>query len=102
LIPDATGAQLARTCITLHGLQASRLAAYTRRQVATFSLHARRAAEAARNAKLLAQLARAKDAPRFERPRSAADAGDERTLRGLPAIGRGVSGAVLGTNPAAS
>ena len=28
------------------------------------------------------------------------DAGDELTLRGIPAIGRGVAGAIRGTNPA--
>lgn len=65
----------------------------------TFSLHARRALEAAKNAKLLAQLAREDGAPVFERPRVAVDAGDERTLRGIPAIGRNVGGAIPGTRP---
>lgn len=69
--------------------------------MATFSLHARRALEAAKNAKLLAQLAREDGAPRFERPRRAADAADERTLRGIPAIGRNVGGAIPGTRPGA-
>jgi hypothetical protein len=67
--------------------------------MATFSLHARRALEATKNAKLLARLAREDGAPVFERPRTQTDAGDERTLRGIPAIGRGVGGAVPGTRP---
>lgn len=67
--------------------------------MATFSLHARRALEAARNAKLIAKLSREDGAPVFERPRHAVDGGDERTLRGIPAIGRGVGGAIAGTRP---
>lgn len=67
--------------------------------MATFSLHARRALEAARNAKLIATLAREDGVPVFERPWHAVDAGDERTLRGIPAIGRGLGGAVAGTRP---
>lgn len=67
--------------------------------MATFSLHARRAIEAAKNAGLLKQLALEENAPRFERPRSASDGGDERTLRGIPAIGRNVGGAIPGTRP---
>lgn len=65
----------------------------------TFSLQARRALEAARNAKLIAQLAREDGVPVFERPRTPVDAGDERTLRGIPAIGRSVGGAIPGTRP---
>jgi hypothetical protein len=65
----------------------------------TFSLHARRAIEAAKNAKLIAQLAREDGVETFERPRHAVDAGDERTLRGIPAIGRGCGGAIPGTRP---
>ena len=67
--------------------------------MATFSLHARHAADAALNAKLLAQLALENGAPRFERPAHGSEAGDERTLRGIPAIGRNVSGAIPGTRP---
>jgi hypothetical protein len=67
--------------------------------MATFSLHARRAIEAAKNAKLIAQLAREDGVPRFERPREPIDAGDELTLRGIPAIGRNVGGAIPGTRP---
>jgi hypothetical protein len=77
-----------------------RITRETSASVPTFSLAARRAIEAQRNARMLAKLALEDGAPRFERPRAAADAGDERTLRGLPAIGRGVSGAVRGTDPA--
>lgn len=67
--------------------------------MATFSLHARRALESARNAKLIATLAREDGVEVFERPRHAVDGGDERTLRGIPAIGRGVGGAIPGTRP---
>lgn len=65
----------------------------------TFSLHARRALEARRNAKLLAKLAREDGAPVLERPAKPQDAADGRTLRGIPAIGRGVDGAIPGTKP---
>lgn len=67
--------------------------------MATFSLHARRAEEAARNAKLIASLALQPDTPKFARPASQADAADSRTLRGIPAIGRGCPGRIQGTNP---
>jgi hypothetical protein len=67
--------------------------------MATFSLYARHAEEATRNAALLAQLALEDGAPRFTRPAQATDAADERTLRGIPAIGRNVSGAIPGTRP---
>lgn len=67
--------------------------------MATFSLHARRAIEAAKNAGLLKQLALEDGAAQFERPRHVVDGGDERTLRGIPAIGRNVGGAIPGTRP---
>ena len=67
--------------------------------MATFSIHAARAASAAKNAKLIAQLARESTGPKLQRPRSQADAADERTLRGIPAIGRGVAGVSPGTRP---
>lgn len=35
----------------------------------------------------------------YERPTRATAAGDWQRLRGLPAVGRGVSGAVRGTRP---
>jgi hypothetical protein len=35
----------------------------------------------------------------FERPTQATAAGDERKLRGIPAIGRGVTGAISHTRP---
>jgi hypothetical protein len=35
----------------------------------------------------------------FERPTHATAAGDERKLRGIPAIGRGVQGVINGTRP---
>jgi hypothetical protein len=58
----------------------------------------RRAADHARNAKLIAKLAPDTEA-KFNRPRRQADAADERTLRGIPAIGRGVAGVSPGTRP---
>lgn len=69
--------------------------------MATFTLAAARAALAAKNAKLLAQLAREssgnlaeerEERRRFEFPEPA-------DLRGIPAIGRGVGGAIPGTRP---
>lgn len=60
----------------------------------------RRAAEHARNAELIAKLAPdpTKDAPKLK-PNRYADPADTRTLRGIPAIGRGVSGTSPGTRP---
>lgn len=52
----------------------------------------------AKNAQLIAQLAR-DTAPEVPMRASATPAGDERKLRGIPAIGRGVSGAIPGTQP---
>lgn len=67
--------------------------------MATFSLAAKRALEDAHHAKMLKQFALEDDAPMLGRPARASDAADERTLRGIPAIGRGVSGAIPGTRP---
>ncbi len=67
--------------------------------MATFSIHARRAEDAARNAKLIAGLALEPAAPKFERPVHHVDGGDERTLRGIPAIGRGCPGRINGSMP---
>jgi hypothetical protein len=58
----------------------------------------------AKNARLLAELARQQSGnvaeEREERRRAVqATAADGRSLRGLPAIGRGVTGAIYGTNP---
>lgn len=58
----------------------------------------RRAAEHARNATLIAKLAPETE-QKFERPRHTAEAADTRTLRGIPAIGRGVPGVSPGTRP---
>lgn len=60
-------------------------------------LRVRHLQEAERVAKIMAQLARETDGPmRVSSPRPA---GDERTLRGIPAIGRSVAGAIPGTSP---
>lgn len=62
----------------------------------------RRQQEAIAHAKLLAKLAlEADDGATFKRPARAADAADGRTLRGLPAIGPNVGGAIPGTSPEA-
>jgi hypothetical protein len=54
----------------------------------------------ARNAKLLATLARETGAALPPRQAPGATAGgDTRALRGIPAIGRGVTGAIAGTRP---
>jgi hypothetical protein len=72
------------------------------RAVPTFTLLAKHAALDAANAQLLAQLAREADVHTPMRPTAATAGGDEAKLRGLPAIGRGVSGAIRGTKPGAS
>lgn len=69
--------------------------------MATFSLYARRAIEATRNAKMLAQLARESGVV-LERPAAAEFAPDPMGLRGIPAIGRGVAGAMAHTRPGAN
>jgi hypothetical protein len=69
--------------------------------VATFSLQAKHAELDRANAVLLARLAREVDDETPMRPASGATSGgDEIKLRGLPAIGRGVSGAIRAPGPA--
>ena len=51
-----------------------------------------------KNAQLIASIAREAEPSTPMRP-SATPAGDERRLRGIPAIGRGVGGAIPGTRP---
>jgi hypothetical protein len=62
-------------------------------------LRARHQTEAEHQAKLMAQIARDTDVDTPIRVTSGRPAGDERTLRGIPAIGRNVAGAIFGTNP---
>jgi hypothetical protein len=53
------------------------------------------------NAKVLVQIARdtaTSDTP-IRSAKGATAGGDERKLRGIPAIGRGVAGAMAGTSP---
>jgi hypothetical protein len=52
------------------------------------------------NATLIAKLA--PEAPKPLEHRRYQPPADTRTLRGIPAIGRGVAGAIPGTNPATS
>jgi hypothetical protein len=59
-------------------------------------LRARHAQERKRNAQLLEELDRQPTGPGFT---ITADSVDERALRGLPAIGRGVSGEIRGSRP---
>lgn len=62
----------------------------------------RRVAEHARNAQIIAKLAPEPDnddETKFVRPSRRTPAGDERALRGIPAIGRNVGGAIPGTRP---
>ena len=58
----------------------------------------RRAAEHAHNATIIAKLAPDAD-HKLQRPTTYVDPSDTRTLRGIPAIGRGVAGASPGTRP---
>jgi hypothetical protein len=62
-------------------------------------LRVRHHAEAERQAKLMAEIARDTDDDTPIRATSSTPAGDERKLRGIPAIGRGVAGAMPGTRP---
>lgn len=62
------------------------------------TLAVRRAAEHARNATIIAKLA-PDTTQKLERPARHVDPADTRTLRGIPAIGRGVAGASPGTSP---
>jgi len=68
------------------------------RPVPTFSLMLKHAELNARQARLLAELAR-EAAPDVPMRRGATAGGDPARLRGLLAIGRGCSGAVRGTDP---
>lgn len=61
-------------------------------------LRIRHQQEAERQAKIMARLARETTGP--IRVSSSRPAGDERTLRGIPAVGRNVAGAIPGTSPA--
>jgi hypothetical protein len=63
------------------------------------NLALRRAAEAATNATIIAKLALEPDTPKLQRPTRHIDPADTRTLRGIPAIGRGVAGATPGSSP---
>lgn len=58
----------------------------------------RRAHEHVQQAKVLAEVARDSSAT-LARPARAADAADSRTLRGIPAVGRGCPGRIAGTDP---
>lgn len=55
--------------------------------------------EAQHQARIIAELALEADDGTPIRITSSRPAGDERTLRGIPAIGRSVAGAIPGTNP---
>ena len=59
--------------------------------------HRRLKAEQARQLARIAREQRGDDGS--QRPTGVTAAGDERRLRGLPAVGRGVSGAIRGTSP---
>ncbi len=66
----------------------------------TISRQQRLAELDAHNAQLLIQFARETDDQFVIRTTAGATpAGDERRLRGIPAIGRGVQGAIAGTRP---
>jgi hypothetical protein len=62
-------------------------------------LRIRHAQEAATQAQIIAQLAHETEHTPLRTP-SHRPAGDEQTLRGIPAIGRNVAGHIPGTNPA--
>jgi hypothetical protein len=65
--------------------------------MATFPLAVRNAQLDARNARVLAEFSR--EAAPAALARGATAGGDWRRLRGIPAIGRGVAGAIPGTSP---
>jgi len=67
--------------------------------VATFPLAIRNAQLDAHNARLLARVAMETDDEPLAR--GATSGGDERRLRGLPCLARGVRGEVPGTRPGA-
>ena len=62
-------------------------------------LHAERVAFERKLARILLELA---DAPKEPKPINGAGGGESARLRGLPAIGRNVSGAIPGTDPLAA
>lgn len=66
----------------------------------TFSLAQKHADLDHHNAQTLARIARETgDTPIVAVAARATPAGDERRLRGIPAIGKGVQGAIPGTTP---
>jgi hypothetical protein len=68
--------------------------------VATFSLQQKHAELDRHNAQMLVRIARdSGDVPMTDMPRVLSRLGDELQLRGIPAIGRGVAGAIPGSNP---
>lgn len=68
--------------------------------MATFTIAERNADHARAVAVMLVRIARETGDVVFERPvRGATPAGDEQRLRGIPALGRGVAGAIAGTRP---
>lgn len=70
----------------------------------TFTLQQKHAQLDAHNAKRLAQLARETpdNTPIRQPGTTISHLGDERQLRGIPALSRGVAGAITGTRPGAS
>lgn len=68
--------------------------------MATFSLQQRHAELDQHNAELLIRIAHDTGATPITPPKPGALPGDEQALRGIPAIGRNVAGAIPGTNPA--
>jgi hypothetical protein len=67
--------------------------------MATFLIAVRNAQLDAENARTLARIALEVAAERPEAVAGATAAGDERKLRGIPALGRGVQGAIPGSEP---
>lgn len=63
------------------------------------NLFARRQAEADHLAQQVASILRENPDINIKRTAGATPAGDETKLRGIPAIGRGVQGAIRGTRP---
>jgi hypothetical protein len=66
--------------------------------VATFALAVRNAQLDVHNARMLREFSREAGVD-VAAVRGATAGGDERKLRGIPAIGRGVQGAIPGTRP---
>lgn len=67
--------------------------------MATFTIAARNAALDAHNAQLLARISRESQVHVPTNTSSATAGGDTRALRGIPAIGPGVTGHIPGTHP---